>query len=241
MTATLEAPLRPGDKVAIVDDSLDDAERTSEIVFDCDFEPVIISPIQPSVDALLDIVAAEAKGLVCDHRLSRIVRVPFDGAQVVAKSNARRIPAVLISSYIDLDESSSIRRYRAQIPRLLSKRFEPDELSEALVAAQKEQIEGPASDRVPYRTVVRVCGLRKVGVEAIAEVVIAAWRPVETVELAANLITDCVDLPLQDLVGKRFMANVNIYAKSHEDLYFTDFALAVPPVMKWLEAVEPSD
>ncbi|WP_155128823.1 response regulator [[Actinomadura] parvosata] len=235
--SVLVAPLGPGDRVAVVDDSADDAERTAEMLIDCEFEPVIVPLQYPNIDALLDAVAKKARGLVCDHRLSRGAYVNFDGAQVVAASNSRKIPAVLISGYINLDESSSIRRYRAGIPRLLSKRFEPEDLTEALFAAQREQQLGPAPDRVSYRTLVRVTKVRTDGIEPIAEVIIPAWNPTQKVELSTSLITDCVDVSCDELVGMRFMAEVNIYALSHEDLYFSSFQVATPPPDSWLGGV----
>lgn len=234
MSALLDVPLRPGDKVAVVDDSEDDALRTAEMLIDAAFEPVTIPLRNVSVDSLLDEVAEKARGLVCDHRLSHHASVAYSGAQVVAASNARGIPSVLISGYIDLDEHSSIRRYRSGIPRLLSKRFAPEDLTEALNAVQQEHVQGPAEDRKAYRTVVRVLTLREENSESIAEVIISAWDPKLAVALPTALITCDVDIDLHTLAGRRLMAEVNIYAASHEDLFFRNFEIALSPPDSWL-------
>ncbi|MEV4674629.1 hypothetical protein AB0K34_23545 [Actinomadura sp. NPDC049382] len=141
---------------------------------------------------------------------------------------------MLISGYIDLDEHTSIRRFRSGIPRLLNKRFDPDDLSEALQAAQLENLKGPAEDRKAYRTVVRVVSVRRLNNDPIAEVIVSAWNPKEAVALPADQILSDVPLGLDEIEGARFMANVNIYAKSHQDLFFANFEIAASPPADWL-------
>lgn len=233
MTAVLDRPLRPGDRIAIVDDSPDDADRTAEMVLDAEFVPVTIAPAYGDIDTLLDVVGSQARALVCDHRLSHHASVPYDGAQVVAASNNRGIPAILISGFIDVDEHSSIRRHRAQIPCLLDKRFEPEQLADALNAAQHEHQHGPARERQAFRTVVRVVSVRKNDVEPMAEVIVTAWNPKEVVALPASVITDDTGLEAKDLPGRRFMAKVNIYAKSHDALFFLEFEATDPISLDW--------
>jgi hypothetical protein len=234
MVAVLEGPLRPGDRVAVVDDSPDDAARTAEMVLDAEFVPVTIELSYGDIESLLDAVGRKARALICDHRLSHHASVPYNGAQVVAASNLRGIPAVLISGFIDMDEHSSIRRYRADIPCLLDKRFEPEQLADALNAAHAEATHGPALGRRAFRTVVRVVSIQKADVEPIAEVIVTAWNPKEVVALPANLIAEDTGIDLESLAGHRFMAEVNIYASSHEELFFRKFEIAEPPPADWL-------
>ncbi|WP_229861527.1 hypothetical protein [Streptomyces xanthochromogenes] len=226
--------LRPGSKIAVVDDSLDDMRRTSILLEDAEFVPVAIDPTFPTLQELLDNVAARADGLVCDHRLSHSATAPFTGAQVVAASNRRRVPAVLITGYADLDEQTSIRRYRSSIPCMLRKRFEPAEIESALARAHREQLIGPAPERVGYRTVVRVLRVDRIGAEPIVEVIVVAWDPVDAVILPADMITSCVGMTVDELPGKRFMARVNIHARSSEELFFENFEMAPDIPRSWL-------
>lgn len=226
--------LRPGSRIAVVDDSIVDMRRTSILLEDAEFEPIAIDPTFPTLQELLDTVAARADGLVCDHRLSHAATAPFTGAQVVAASNKTRVPAVLITGYADLDEQTSIRRYRSSIPCMLRKRFGPAEIESALTQAHREQLMGPAPERVGHRTVVRVLRVDRIGAESIVEVIVVAWDPVDAVILPADMITSCVGLAESELPGKRFMANVNIHARSSEELFFEKFEVAPEIPRSWL-------
>ncbi len=228
--------IRPGSKIAVVDDSVDDMRRTSILLEDAEFEPVAIDPSFPTLEALLNAVAAKADGLVCDHRLSHGATAAFTGAQVVAASNRRRIPAVLVTGYADLDEQTSIRRWRSSIPCMLRKRFKPAEIESALQLAHREQLLGPALEREGHRTVVRVLRVDQIGTERIVEVIVVAWDPVDAVILPADMITTSVGLTTDDLPGMRFMANVNIHARSSEELFFENFEVAPEIPQSWLSA-----
>lgn len=234
MPALLER-IEPGSRIAVVDDSLDDLRRTSILLEDAEFEPVAINPSFDTLDSLLQVVAEKAVGLVCDHRLSHGAAVPFTGAQVVATSNQRHIPAVLITGYADLDEQTSIRRWRSSIPCMLRKRFDPEAIDRALQIAHREQVVGPAPDRVAHRTVVRILRVDQIGAERIVEVIVVAWDPIDAVLLPADIITSRIrHLSLEELPGMRFMANVNIHAKNSEELFFDGFEVAPSIPNEWL-------
>ncbi|MEV0987130.1 hypothetical protein [Streptomyces sp. NPDC049949] len=208
--------------------------RTSILLEDAEFQPIAIEPSFPNLNALLDEVERNATGLVCDHRLSHGSNARFTGAEVVAASNRRRIPAVLITGYADLDEQTSIRRWRSSIPCMLRKRFEPDAIESALSVAHREQLFGPAPDRIGHRTVVRVLRVDQIGSEQIVEVIVVAWDPADAVILPADMITQCVGIPAAELPGMRFMANVNIHTKNPEELFFEGFELAPRVPTDWL-------
>lgn len=229
--------IEPGSRIAVVDDSLDDMRRTSILLEDAEFEPVAIKPPFDTLDSLLQVVVEKASGLVCDHRLSHGAAVPFTGAQVVAASNRRHIPAVLITGYADLDEQTSIRRWRSSIPCMLRKRFDPEAIDRALQIAHREQLVGPAPDRVAHRTVVRVLRVDQIGAERIVEVIVVAWDPVDAVILPADIITSRVGLSAETLPGMRFMANVNIHAKNSEELFFDGFEVAPKVPNEWLSSL----
>ncbi|MEU6252245.1 hypothetical protein [Streptomyces sp. NPDC047043] len=117
---------------------------------------------------------------------------------------------------------------------MLRKRFEPAEIELALTRAHREQVHGPAPERVGHRTVVRVLRVDRIGAERIVEVIVVAWDPVDAVILPADMITSCVGISEEELPGKRFMARVNIHARSSEELFFENFELAPEVPGSWL-------
>jgi DNA-binding NtrC family response regulator len=234
MSAALRTPLKPGDPIAVIDDSIDDMRRTSMQLTDADFTPVEISFENTDVDTLLGRVRAKAKGLICDHRLGHHAAVRFSGAQVVAECNRRKIPAVLITGYADVDQQTTIRQWRADIPRLLRKTFDPDELAEALHAVELEQYNGPETNRVPYRTVVRILGVEKIGSEYVAEVIAVAWSASNAIVVPVSIIEQTIDIEPDRLTGMRFMADVNIYANSSDEIFFSAFEIAPDIPSEWM-------
>jgi CheY-like chemotaxis protein len=220
----VERPLGQGDAVAVVDDIAEDADLTAALVREAGFIPIVIVPPPPSVDRLLARIRSDASALVCDHRLAGTANVDYYGAEVVAKSNRDRIPAILITTYADV-EAQSIRRWRSGIPRLLrrGRESDPDAIFEALIQADKEIGGSYEANRKAFRTVVRVEGLRTVEGARVAEVVVPAWNPSEVIEIPLALIAGESSGSEDQFQGKRFMAYVNIYANGADELYFRDF------------------
>ncbi|MEU7963550.1 hypothetical protein AB0D09_08805 [Streptomyces sp. NPDC049097] len=223
----LDRPLRPGDPVAIIEDEEVNRRATGWIVEEADFTPVPVSRIPVSLEELFAEIEDKAVAVICDHRLGRGGNVSYYGAEVVAKSNQRKIPAVLLTSYANSDENSTIRRWRSEIPMLLSRGADsdPDRLAQALSLAEQECRGIYTEARKPYRVIVRVQDLRYGPEEVVAECVVTAWQPRTTVDVPASMITDFLDLPIEQLVGKRLSAEVNIYAPTAGELYFRDFKM----------------
>jgi len=223
--------------VAVVDDILEDADLTATLVREAGFVPVIIAPPPPSIEHLLSRIRNDARALVCDHRLTGTANVAYYGAEVVARSNKDHIPAVLLTTYADVD-TQSIRRWRSGIPRLLrrGRESDPDTLFESLVQADEEASGRYEDNRRAFRTVVRVEGVRTVEGTRVAEVVVSAWNPSEVVEIPLALMAGAVGEASDDqLRGKRFMAYVNIYADTADELYFRDFEEAPEVPEGWPE------
>jgi CheY-like chemotaxis protein len=224
MTDLMERPLTEGDSVAVIDDIREDAELTASLVSEAGFTPVVITPPPSSLTQLLERVRTSARAVICDHRLAGRGEVPYYGAEVVAKSNANHLPAVLITTYADA-EAHSIRLWRSGIPRLLrrGRESDPDTIYEALIQADREADGTYEPNRKPYRVVVRVETVRKIGGIRLAEVVVPAWNPSEVVEIPVSLITQDSQQRKFQLSGARFIAYVNIYAETPDELYFRDF------------------
>jgi len=236
MPLVMDRPLSEGDKVAVVDDVQEDAAMTASLVSEAGFNPVVIASPPSSIDSLLADIRRSARAVVCDHRLSDRGRVRYYGAEVVARSNEQHFPAVLITTYADVDYAS-IRLWRAGIPCMLKRGREsgPDEIIEALNRTEKE-VNGLFSvERKPYRAVVRVESIRPSASYGVAEVVVSAWNPAEVIEIPVELIRRDLKEPKILSAGSRYMADVNIFAPSPDELYFQNFELAPEIPEGWLE------
>jgi hypothetical protein len=231
-----DRPLSEGDKVAVVDDVQEDAVMTASLVSEAGFDPVVITPPPSSIDSLLSEIRKSARAVVCDHRLSDRGRVRYYGAEVVARSNEQHFPAVLITTYADVDYAS-IRLWRAGIPCMLKRGREagPDEIIEALNRTEKEVHGLFSAERKPYRTVVRVEKIRASASYGIAEIVVSAWNPAEVIEIPVELIRRDLKEPKILSVGSRYMADVNIFAPTPDELYFRNFEPAPEIPEGWLE------
>ncbi|WP_306326748.1 hypothetical protein [Streptomyces venezuelae] len=223
----LDRPLQPGDPVAIIEDEAVNRRATGWIVEEADFTPVPVSRIPASLDELFAEIEDKAVAVLCDHRLGRGGNVSYYGAEVVARSNRRKIPAVLLTSYANSDENSSIRRWRSDIPMLLSRGADtaPERLAEAFALAGEECRGIYSEARRPYRVIVRIQSCRYGPEGVVAECVVTAWQPRTTVDVPASMITECLNMPIERLVGKRLSADVNIYSPTAGELYFSDFKM----------------
>ncbi|MGW3125179.1 hypothetical protein [Streptomyces sp. NPDC001123] len=223
----LDRPLRSGDPVAIIEDEPVNRRATGWIVEEADFTPIPVSRIPASLDELFAEIEDKAVAVLCDHRLGRGGSVSYYGAEVVAKSNRKKIPAVLLTSYANSDENSTIRRWRSDIPMLLSRGADsgPERLAEAFSLAEGECRGIYTEARKPYRVIVRVQDCRYGPEGVVAECVVTAWQPRTTVDVPASMITESLEMPIDRLVGKRLSADVNIYAPTAGELYFRDFKM----------------
>lgn len=237
MTATLERSLQDGDTIGVVDDVDQDAEATSELLIDAGFSPVRVA-ITPNLDEMIESVASGARALICDHRLTKDETgrgVPYTGAEVVARCSERGFAAVLITTWANADEATSIRSFRDRIPRVLKRGRASGStvIRDALEAAEAETRGAFSSERQAHRTVVRVVQVEE-GEDPLAEVIVSAWRPDEAILVPGSLIAAGTSLAAHDLAGCRFLADVNIYAADEADLYFRDFEVLSEPPADWM-------
>lgn len=231
----LERPLRPGDRVAILEDDEANRRTTGWVVEEAEFDPVPFQSAPRTVDELLDQVEQRASALICDHRLQKKWSVPYLGAEVVARANRRRIPAVLITSHANSDENVSIRRWRSGIPSLLERGSDAEIVAKALGVAEDEVNGKFSTERKPYTAIVRVQELRYGPEGVVAECVVTAWQPRTTVDVPASMITDALNVSPSALVGLRMVADINIYAPKAGELYFKNFRPSRGVPAEWLQ------
>jgi hypothetical protein len=226
--------LDSGTRVAIIDDQ-DDNAFAMELMLGRFCAPIRV-PIVTDINDMLNDVVNASDYAVFDHRLgaAKGAAVNYTGAEAAAKC---RIPSILVSTYIDEDRTS-IRAYQAAIPRVLTratKKLSPEDLHEALLAAGEEKAGRIAPNRVPYRTIVRVVDVVAAATPR-AHVVVTAWRPEEPVTIPASMITNATGRAPASLAGRRFLADVNIYAADPTDLYFDNFADVNEMPSEWMAA-----
>jgi CheY-like chemotaxis protein len=217
-------------RLAIVDDDPDTAEITSWQVQDAGYEPVVF-PGRAVADPeeLTSWVSLSAEGAICDHRLMARGFANFFGARVVSELfGEQHVPAILVTQYVDMDQDVSIRRWRRNIPVLLSRdEANAETIRHGIEMCMAELNGNIPSSRKPYRTLVYVDALGDESNEPIMDVIIPSWNNHHAVRLPQTL----VPAEMQDNIraGTWLFADVNIGARESQDLFFTDFEPAPEP------------
>lgn len=221
------------EKVAVVDDDQTEAQLMSEIVQEAGFLPVPVLATErtdrfdnPSV--LAAVIQDRAEAAVCDHRLRPLGYASFDGAQLVAELLVRKIPAVLVTTYLDIDADVSIRRWRDKIPVLLSRdEADPEHIREGLEACLSEIAGAVLAGRRPRRALIRVVDVTQESSETVVDAIVPQWNPNKGVRFPVTLLPR--ELHSEVAPGIRLLADVNIGARKAEELFFGNFDLAPEP------------
>ena len=205
-------------RVLIVDDDPAARDGYGYPVEDLELEPVRVEGPVENVESFLIEAEQSADAVVCDYHLRKHNYAICDGDTLVAACYKVGIPGILCTTYTDVDVE--IRRdYRRYIPALLKTNSpEPKELEEAWEKSLGEIGGTFHPTRRPWRTLVRVDEVTDGGY---LYAIVPAWSPQRKI----RLYKDSLPEEILDLVepGKRFHAQVNIGAESHEDLFFDDW------------------
>ena len=236
-----ETRIGKGTKVAIVDDERFNAEVAADIAEEAELVPTIISDgdghFQEVAQLLERIRTLDCDAVVCDHRLSGTPFASFLGAELVASLYDEHIPGLLLSTFAGVDSDSTIRRYRARIPCLVSRgHLDPDNMLQGLRLCESEFNDHFAPERRPRRTLVRVVGISSspspVSSGTVVDAIMHSWDPDRGVRFPLDLIDDpqIKQLLLNDFKGEmRLFAQVNVDCHNSMDLFFQDFELAPEP------------
>ena len=175
------------------------------------------APVE-TIESFLVKAKQSADAVVCDYHLRKHNYAICDGDILVAECYKVGIPGILCTTYTDVDVE--IRRdYRRYIPALLRNNCpEPETLIEAWRSGLREISGTFHPTRRPWRTLVRVDEVTDGGY---LYAIVPAWSPQQKIRLSEDSLPE----EILDLVepGKRFHAQVNIGAESHEDLFFDDW------------------
>jgi hypothetical protein len=171
--------------------------------------------------------------IICDHRLFEHGNYAnYTGARAVAESYRSGCGGVLVTSYEEEDAELSIREYRRWIPSLIhSTHLRPDTLVTALLEADNEARQKIlAKNRIPYRTVMTIQRILNRGTDKIVKVMMCQWNTIEEVGFPLRLIPQNIQNKIEP--GNMLIAQVNIDANRAEELYFDEFEIPDPDVLK---------
>jgi hypothetical protein len=216
-------------KVAIIDDDENAVEMAKLELLEAEFEPVPIDKGSfRGIQELVSLISTIADGAICDHRLGWAGFADFYGANLVALLYDRKLPAILVTQYVDIDEDVSIRRWRRKIPVLLSRdKTSSSVIKEGLTSCLLEFGGRIPHNRIPHRSMIRITGVSSESGEKVVDVIVPSWNPTRAVRFPVSIITP--ELHSQIKPGQRLIAYVNIGAEKSEDLYFDEFELAPLP------------
>jgi hypothetical protein len=225
----LDAEIGDKNKIVIIDDEKDFAETAAWEVEDAGYEPILIVGSFKEIDDLVSQIPEDTYGVLCDHRLGKSGFASFYGSELVAALYDRKIPALLDTQFYDMDSDISIRKHRHKIPILLNKdNIDASSIKAGIKVCLLEFYGNVASDRKPYRNIVRLVDVNKESGEEVVDAIIPSWNPRKAVRLPSSLIHEWI-LDFQPEIGTRLIANVNTGAENPEDLYFTNFEIAPEP------------
>lgn len=217
-------------KVAIVDDQPECVNVEKLVLEEAGFEPIYIEPkFAKTTDSLINKIREVAEGAICDHRLQHGGYSGFFGAEVVARLYAIKIPALLVTQYLDQDYDNTIRKWRRSVPVLIARdNIDSELVRSSLLACQREFQEGLPDSRKPRTSLVRIENIVDgPNSETFLDVILPNWNTQRAVRLPKSLLPK--DLHSKVAVGARFIADVNIGAENKEDLFFEKFRLAKEP------------
>ena len=183
---------------------------------------------------LLDQVrSAGCLAVICDHRLSQTPFASFTGAEFVSDLYANGIPGVLLSTFAAIDDSTSIRLYRARIPSLISRdNLDAHQVLQGLYRCQDELNGKIAPERRPRRTLVRIVSVSEDEHEPVADAIVHTWKPDVAIRFPIKLVENdqIRDALTMNFAGPlRLFAKVNVACQLESELFLEDFEFAPEP------------
>lgn len=207
-------------RVLVVDDDKQARQGYGYSIEDLGLKPVFQDSPLHGLSAFMSGLRRKADAVFSDYRLRIKSRYAgFDGDVLVAECYRRGIPAILCTTFTDVDFHLN-REHLRYIPVLLrTNDLPPEAISDGLAKCVAELKGNFLPSRKAWRTLVRVHDVDENQNEC--HVVI----PGRNMEEKITLRLDELPRNIKDLVvpDKRFHAQVNLGAESFRELYFTDW------------------
>ncbi|MFD6997282.1 response regulator [Streptomyces mirabilis] len=216
--------------VGIVDDVTAEAEALGRLFEDFDMRALIMPRPEPRATAEEYLSTFPPMDvLVCDHLLRNSWTVAFTGAELAARANSRpeKLPAIVMSTHVGTHEASSIHQWRADIPAVVPKGAESEQVLGAVQYAIEEAAGKVSRERRRFRTPVEVLAVHPEGESPYAEVLVSGWSLTRPARLPLSRLEQDTGTSAGSLPpGTWLRAEVNCYARQAEDLCFTHITLA---------------
>lgn len=223
------SPIKEIQTIAVVDDN-NGSERCLPY-WEAEIAGFHTLPVSQSLASLEETVAYihdNAQAAICAHRLVPRGSTHFYGAELVAALYDLKIPALLITQYTDIDQHTSIRRWRDKVPIVMHLREATHESLPQAFQACLNELQGHKTEfRKPYRVMLQVVDIQTVENKSVVDVIIARWDHYQVVRFPMSLIPQ--HLHNRIALGTWLFANVNCKAEYCEDLYFQNIDLAPEP------------
>lgn len=171
--------------------------------------------------------------LICDHHLfEHGDYAGYFGADAIAASYLTGIGGILVTAYEKDDAELSLRKNRRWIPEVIhSTQLNRTNMGESLLRADREVRQKTlARERVPYRTVMTIRRIETRGTAKIVKVVMSQWNATEEVGFPLDMVPE--EIRPTVVPGNLLIAQVNVAAAQSDDLYFDQFELPDPDVLK---------
>jgi len=213
--------------IAIVDDDPENAETYSINVEHGGGKAITFTENLGDLEPLLQEVEAKANGVLCDHRLGHRTLATFTGARAVAEWFKHKFPAILVSSYVNLDMHTTIREWRRYIPVVIDKdAITKEAIIKGFADCKQELASNLPTYRKPRRAIVMVVDSGEYAGAEYIDAIVAQWSRMP-VRFPKSLLGQLESHSIE--MGMRFIADVNIGARSAEELFFENFELAPEP------------
>lgn len=224
-------------RIAIFDDRKIGRERLSDLVKYTGNIPVPV-PNAPALSDFNKFLSKEKISLIiCDHRLFECGDyADYTGAKAIAAGYRCHYGGILVTAYEGIDIESSIREYRRWIPSLIhSNNLDPETMIKALEIADREARENiPCPERIAYRTLMTVRRIINTGTGPIVKVIMSQWRINEEVGFPLSMVPSKMRSETEP--GKMIIAKVNVGANNASDLYFDEFEMPDPDVLRNIDS-----
>lgn len=205
-------------RVAVIDDDKDGRDTLVDDLKACAFDSVAIEGrFGADIDRLIGVIESQKPDFViCDHRLAPKQLASFTGLELVERLIARRLPAMLLTTYQD-PERLALRIARQRVPVIRGREdFNVEDVSSLHDVVRREIAHEPVFSRQPHRVLLRVAEVR----DREVDVVVPSWRPDHAVVVPKELMR--ADVAENVRSGDYILGNVNIGAANEDDLYFAD-------------------
>jgi hypothetical protein len=230
MSIDLPAPSLPTIQTIAIVDNMYSSERDlpyweAEIA---GFKTIAVPSELGSLEETIAFIQAHAQAAICTHRLASQGGTRFYGAELVAALYDRKIPALLVTQYTDIDIHTTIRRWRDKIPVILHLReLSFETVTEHLKTCLAELRGDIPETRRPYRVMLNIVDVQEVAGEKVIDVTVGRWDHYQVVRFPITLAPQELHIHMQPEAW--LFADVNIGAEYHDELYFRSIALAPTP------------